>query len=57
MSFFARLLGEMWRNATANEKAPYVDKELKERAIYKAEIAEWRLSKSRLNLLSTKKIG
>jgi hypothetical protein len=38
----SRLLGEMWRNASPAERAPYVEEEEKERAAYKAEIQKWR---------------
>jgi HMG (high mobility group) box/HMG-box domain len=38
----SRLLGEMWRNASAAERAPYVESEEKERAEYKEEIKKWR---------------
>ena len=38
----SRLLGEMWRNASPSEKNPYIDEELRERSIYKAEIAKFR---------------
>jgi HMG (high mobility group) box len=38
----SRLLGEMWRNASEEEKRPHVDRELAERKVYKVNIAEWR---------------
>jgi HMG (high mobility group) box len=38
----SRLLGEMWRNASQKERAPYVDQEERERAIYKAEIKKFK---------------
>lgn len=38
----SRLLGEMWRNARPAERDPYVEEELKERAIYKAAIAKFK---------------
>jgi HMG (high mobility group) box len=38
----SRLLGNMWRNASEEEKRPHVDRELAERKVYKVNIAEWR---------------
>ena len=38
----SRLLGEMWRNASEEEKRPHVEKEKAEREKYKVAIAEWR---------------
>lgn len=38
----SRLLGEMWRNASEEDRKPYVDKEKKEREKYKVAIADWR---------------
>lgn len=38
----SRLLGEMWRTASAAEKAPYVEQELVEREKYKAVIKKFR---------------
>ena len=38
----SRLLGEMWRNSSEEKKAPYVQQELHERAMYKVDIAKWR---------------
>lgn len=38
----SRLLGEMWRNASAADRAPYVEEEERERAQYKEDIAMWR---------------
>ena len=35
----SRLLGEIWRSASHKERAPYVEQEEQERAIYKATIA------------------
>ena len=37
----SRLLGEIWRSASHKERAPYVEQEEQERAIYKATIARW----------------
>jgi len=44
----SRLLGEMWRNASPKERAPYQEQEEKERAVYKAEIAKWRADQARI---------
>mmetsp|Transcript_957 Transcript_957/g.1566 ORF Transcript_957/g.1566 Transcript_957/m.1566 type:complete len:363 (-) Transcript_957:216-1304(-) len=38
----SRILGELWRNASDEEKSPHVVKERGERAKYKIAIAEWR---------------
>jgi len=38
----SRILGELWRNASVEEKRPHVDKEKEEREKYKIAIAEWR---------------
>jgi HMG (high mobility group) box len=38
----SRLLGETWRNASAAERAPYVEEELRERAAYKEQIKKFR---------------
>jgi len=38
----SRILGEMWRNATQDERQPYIVHEEKEREKYKKEIAAWR---------------
>lgn len=38
----SRLLGEMWRNASDKEKAPYREQEEKERAAYNATIKKWK---------------
>lgn len=45
----SRLLGEMWRNASAAERAPYVEQEELERAAYKAEIQKWREEQAKLD--------
>jgi len=37
----------MWRNAQPEEKGPYVEEELKERTVYKAQIAEWKLAEKK----------
>ena len=44
----SRLLGEMWRNASPEERRPYREQEEKERAVYKAEIAKWRADQARI---------
>lgn len=44
----SRLLGEMWRNASPEERQPYREQEEKERAVYKAEIAKWRAEQARI---------
>jgi len=38
----SRILGELWRNASVEEKRPHVEKEKEEREKYKIAIAEWR---------------
>lgn len=38
----SRLLGEMWKNADPEERKPYEDNELLERAAYNATIQKWR---------------
>lgn len=38
----SRLLGEMWRNASEEEREPHISKERSEREKYKVAIAEWR---------------
>jgi hypothetical protein len=38
----SRLLGEMWHNAPASERNPYIEEEIEERKIYKADIAKWK---------------
>jgi len=45
----SRLLGEMWRNATAKEKNPYREQEKFERAIYNAEIKKFKAEQTRLD--------
>ena len=44
----SRLLGELWRNASEVEKAPYVEAELKERNKYKEEMKKWRAEEDQL---------
>jgi membrane protein involved in colicin uptake len=43
----SRLLGEMWRNASPRERAPYVEEEERERAIYKKDIAKFRADQAK----------
>eukprot|EP00549_Striatella_unipunctata_P025955 CAMPEP_0118714724 /NCGR_PEP_ID=MMETSP0800-20121206/26383_1 /TAXON_ID=210618 ORGANISM="Striatella unipunctata, Strain CCMP2910" /NCGR_SAMPLE_ID=MMETSP0800 /ASSEMBLY_ACC=CAM_ASM_000638 /LENGTH=279 /DNA_ID=CAMNT_0006620623 /DNA_START=179 /DNA_END=1018 /DNA_ORIENTATION=- len=38
----SRVLGEMWRNATEEERRPHVEREKKERDQYKDDISKWR---------------
>ena len=38
----SRILGDMWKNATEDEKRPYVEKEKAEREEYKVAMAKWR---------------
>lgn len=38
----SRLLGEMWRNESKQERAPYIEQEEKERALYKEQIQKFR---------------
>jgi hypothetical protein len=45
----SRLLGEMWRNASKTERAPYVEVEEEERAQYKEEVKRWRQSQARMD--------
>lgn len=45
----SRLLGEMWRNASPKEKAPYVEEELRERAVYKKDIARFKANQAQLD--------
>lgn len=49
----SRLLGEIWRNSTAEEKEPFVQQELKERASYKEKIQKFREEQAALD--STKR--
>jgi hypothetical protein len=39
----SRLLGEMWRNASEEERKPHIEKEKEEREKYKIAIADWRV--------------
>lgn len=48
----SRLLGEMWRNASSEERAPYVEQEELERAQYKAEIKKWRQEQAKADAAS-----
>jgi hypothetical protein len=38
----SRILGEMWRGSSEEERRPYVDKEKGEREIYKTDMAKWK---------------
>lgn len=38
----SRVLGGMWKNASAEERAPHIEREAAEREKYKVEIAKWR---------------
>ena len=38
----SRHLGEMWRNASDEEKKPYIEKEIEEREKYKVATAKWK---------------
>jgi hypothetical protein len=48
----SRLLGEMWRNASPKERAPYVEQEEQERAIYKENIKKWKDEQARMDAAS-----
>lgn len=48
----SRLLGEMWRNASPRERAPYVEQEKRERAIYKKDIAMFRADQAKQDAAS-----
>lgn len=48
----SRLLGEMWRDGSPEEKAPYVETELRERAIYKKDIARFRAEQAKKDAAS-----
>lgn len=38
----SRILGEMWRNSSEEERQPFVDKEKSEREKYKVAMAKWK---------------
>lgn len=38
----SRILGEMWKEATDEERAPHIENEAEERKKYKVKIAEWK---------------
>lgn len=38
----SRLLGEVWRNASVEEKRPFLEREEMERKIYKAKMEAWK---------------
>lgn len=48
----SRLLGEMWRNASASERAPYEEIEEKERAQFKEQTKKWRDSQAKMDAAS-----
>jgi hypothetical protein len=48
----SRLLGEMWRNASPKERAPYVEQEEVERGVYKEDIKKWRDGQARMDAAS-----
>jgi hypothetical protein len=48
----SRLLGEMWRNASASERAPYIEDEEHERAVYKEEIRRFREDQVKMDAAS-----
>lgn len=48
----SRLLGEMWRNGSVADLAPYVDIEKRERADYKERIKTWRDKEARKDAAS-----
>ncbi len=39
---YSRLLGEIWRKADIDEKKPFLEREEKERQVYRAKIASWK---------------
>lgn len=48
----SRLLGEMWRNASEEDRRPYVEDEETERALYKEQIKNWRDDQGKLDAAS-----
>lgn len=48
----SRLLGEMWRNASENERRPYIEQELLERAQYNEMIKKFREQQAALDIAS-----
>lgn len=42
----SRLLGEMWHNAPDSERNPYIEEEIKERNVYKVDVAKWKAEQS-----------
>ena len=51
----SRVLGEMWRNLSDDERAPYVDRERNQREIYKVAISEWREQNESMKQLGDEK--
>lgn len=48
----SRLLGEMWRNASDREKSPFIEQELRERAIFHKNTAKFREEQARVDAAS-----
>lgn len=48
----SRLLGEMWRSASTEEKEPYVTQEQQERAVYKEEIKKFNDKQAKVDAAS-----
>ena len=48
----SRLLGEMWRNASEAEKAPYVEAEIEERNKYKDVMQKWKDEQAQLDAVT-----
>jgi hypothetical protein len=42
----SKILGAMWRNASDAEKKPFVEKELRERAIFNEEMRQWKRTRA-----------
>lgn len=53
----SRVLGEMWRNLSDEERAPYIERERNERATYKVAITEWRENNEAKKRLGGEKDG
>eukprot|EP00804_Cyclotella_cryptica_P018310 CCRYP_017654-RA/>CCRYP_017654-RA protein AED:0.36 eAED:0.36 QI:0/0/0/0.5/1/1/4/0/416 len=49
----SRLLGESWRNASLEEKAPYLEREEAERKIYRVKMDSWKNDQKLMNSLKT----
>ena len=48
----SRLLGEIWRGLSPRDRAPFVEQEERERALYKENIRKWRDDQARLDAAS-----